>query len=74
MKKSTVMFRKMECTVCGYTQEDFVSYYKHRKAWAKNHDIDKCWEIRKSIQSKNAFDKMFAESNSALSNLTIIKY
>jgi hypothetical protein len=73
MRKSTVMPREMKCIVCGYTQKDYTSYYKHRKTWAKNHDIDKCWEIRKSLQSKKAFDKMFSESLNALDNLTIIK-
>ena len=67
------MPREMTCRVCGYTQKDYTSYYKHSKTWAKNHDLDKCWEIRKSTQSKDAFDKMFSESVDALSNLTIIK-
>ena len=70
MSKSTVMPRKMECKVCGYTQEDYTSYYKHRKTWSKNHNLDACWELRKS---QNAFDKMFGESLTALSNLTITK-
>jgi hypothetical protein len=43
----TTMFRKMECTVCGYTQKDFVSYYKHAKTWKLNHDLEKCLAIRK---------------------------
>jgi len=64
------MPRKMKCITCGYTQEDYTSYYKHRKTWAKNHDLNACLEIRRS---QNAFDKMFAESTTALANLTIIK-
>jgi hypothetical protein len=68
MKKSTVMPRLMKCSVCGYTQEDYVSYYKHRKAWAKGHDVDKCWELRRSQKS---FDKMFSESLDSLANLSI---
>ncbi len=64
------MFRLMECSVCGYTQQDYVSYYKHRKAWAKGHDVDKCWELRRS---QNAFDKMFGESLDSLANLSVMK-
>jgi hypothetical protein len=67
---STTMWRKVRCTVCEYTQVDSVSYYLHAKAWKANHDLDKCLAI---MRSQNAFAKMFAESNSALSNLTIIK-
>jgi hypothetical protein len=67
---STTMWRKVRCSVCEYTQVDSVSYYLHAKAWKANHDLDKCLAIRRS---QNAFAKMFAESNSALSNLTIIK-
>jgi hypothetical protein len=70
MKKSTVMPRLMKCSVCGYTQQDYTSYYKHRKAWAKGHDVDKCWELRRS---QNSFDKMFSESLTSLSNLSITK-
>jgi hypothetical protein len=70
MKKSTVMPRLMKCSVCGYTQEDYVSYYKHRKAWAKGHDVDKCWELRRS---QKAFDEMFSESVGSLANLSIMK-
>jgi uncharacterized membrane protein len=66
----TTMWRKVKCLVCEYEQVDSVSYYLHAKAWKANHDLEKCLAIRKS---KNAFDKMFAESNSALANLTIIK-
>jgi ribosomal protein L37E len=43
----TAMFRKMECTVCGYEQTDSVSYYLHAKAWKANHDLEKCLAIRK---------------------------
>ena len=67
------MFRLMECSVCGYTQQDYVSYYKHRKAWAKGHDVDKCWEIRKSFQYKKSFDEMFTESVNALAKLSITR-
>jgi hypothetical protein len=70
MKKSTVMPRLMECKTCGYTQQDYTSYYKHRKAWAKGHDINKCWEL---ARSQKAFDQMFSESVDALGNLSIIK-
>jgi hypothetical protein len=70
---TTTMWRKVRCSVCEYTQIDSVSYYLHAKAWKANHDLEKCWEIRKSIQSKNAFDKMFSESLDSLANLTIIK-
>lgn len=73
MKKSTVMPRLMSCKVCGYTQEDYTSYYKHRKAWAKGHNLDACWELRKSIEYKKYFDEMFTESVDALAKLTIIK-
>jgi hypothetical protein len=66
----TTMYRKVRCTVCEYTQVDSVSYYLHAKTWKANHDLDKCLAIRRS---QNAFAKMFAESNSALANLTIIK-
>lgn len=64
------MPREMKCTVCGYTQKDYVSYYKHAKAWAKGHDLDKCWELRRS---QKAFDAMFGESLSSLDNLKITK-
>jgi hypothetical protein len=70
MSKSTVMPRLMKCTICGYTQKDYTSYYKHRKAWAKGHDLNACWELRRS---QNAFDKMFTESVDALAKLSIIK-
>jgi hypothetical protein len=70
MRKSTVMPRLMSCKVCGYTQEDYTSYYKHAKAWAKGHDLDKCWELRRS---QKAFDEMFGESLSSLDNLKITK-
>jgi uncharacterized membrane protein len=66
----TTMFRKVKCLVCEYEQVDTVSYYLHAKAWKANHDLDNCLSIRRS---QNAFDKMFAESKTALSNLTIIK-
>jgi uncharacterized membrane protein len=66
----TTMYRKVVCTVCNYTQEDSVSYYLHAKAWKANHDLDNCLSIRRS---QNAFEKMFAESTTALANLTIIK-
>jgi uncharacterized membrane protein len=65
------MPREMKCTVCEYTQIDSVSYYLHAKAWKANHDLEKCLAIRKA---SNAFDKMFAESTTALANLSIIKY
>mgnify|MGYP006999134906 CR=1 FL=1 len=45
--KTTVMPRTMKCLVCDYTQKDFVSYYKHAKAWKANHDLEKCLAIRK---------------------------
>lgn len=67
---STIMPRTMKCTVCGYTQKDYVSYYKHKKTWDTNHDLDNCLSIRRS---QNAIDKMFSESLNALANLTIIK-
>jgi hypothetical protein len=70
MSKSTVMPRTMECKVCGYTQTDYTSYYKHAKAWAKGHNLDACWELRRS---QKAFDEMFSESLSSLSNLSITK-
>jgi hypothetical protein len=70
MRKSTVMPRKMECKICGYTQEDYTSYYKHSKAWAKGHDLDSCLSIRRANDS---FDKMFNDSLTSLSNLTINK-
>ena len=68
---TTTMYRNVRCSVCEYTQIDSVSYYLHAKAWKANHDLEKCLAIRKA---SNAFDKMFAESKTALSNLTIIKY
>jgi hypothetical protein len=68
--KSTIMPRLMKCTVCGYTQKDYVSYYKHAKAWKANHDLDNCLSIRRS---QNAFASMFSESLDTLSKLTIIK-
>jgi hypothetical protein len=68
---TTTMYRKTVCTVCNYTQEDSVSYYLHAKAWKANHDLDNCLSIRRS---QNAFEKMFAESTTALANLSIIKY
>ena len=64
------MPRKMECKVCGYTQEDYTSYYKHSKAWAKGHDLNACWELRKA---QNAFDQMFSQSLKSLDNLKITK-
>jgi hypothetical protein len=67
--KSTTMPRLVKCLTCGYTQKDFVSYYLHAKAWKANHDLEKCREVK----SQNAFASMFAESNSALANLTIMK-
>ena len=67
----TTMWRKVKCSVCEYEQVDSVSYYLHAKAWKANHDLEKCLAIRKA---SNAFDKMFAESTTALANLTIIKY
>jgi len=70
MSKSTVMPRLMTCRVCGYTQEDYTSYYKHRKAWAKGHDLNACWELRRS---QNAFDQMFSQSLKSLDNLKITK-
>jgi hypothetical protein len=70
MRKSTVMPRLMSCKVCGYTQEDYTSYYKHSKAWAKGHDLNACWELRRSQKS---FDEMFSESLTSISNLTINK-
>ena len=70
MSKSTVMPRLMSCKVCGYTQEDYTSYYKHAKTWAKNHDLNACWELRRS---QKAFDQMFSESLNALDNLKINK-
>lgn len=66
----TTMFRKVECSVCGYTQTDSVSYYLHAKAWKANHDLDKCLAIRKS---KKAFDEMFAGTLESLSSLSVIK-
>ena len=42
------MPRIMKCTVCDYTQKDFVSYYKHKKTWDASHDLKKCLEIRRS--------------------------
>ena len=66
MSKSTVMPRKMECRICGYVQEDYTSYYKHRKTWSKNHDLNDCWELRRS---QNAFNQMFGESLNALEKL-----
>lgn len=71
MKRTTVMPRKMKCLVCGYSQEDYTSYYKHRKTWAKNHDLNACLEIRRSDKSKEALDKMFRESLDALAKLKI---
>jgi hypothetical protein len=68
MRKSTVMPRLMECSVCGYTQEDYTSYYKHSKAWAKGHDLNACWELRRSQKS---FDEMFSESLDSLAKLSI---
>jgi hypothetical protein len=70
MSKSTVMPRTMECKVCGYTQTDYTSYYKHAKAWAKGHNLDACWELRRS---QNAFDQMFSQSLKSLDNLKITK-
>ena len=68
----TTMYRKTVCTNCNYTQEDSVSYYLHAKAWKANHNVKACNELRKQ-KSNNAFAEMFADTNSALSNLTIIK-
>ena len=70
MRNSTTMPRLVKCLTCGYTQKDFVSYYKHAKAWKANHDLQNCKTIR---DSKKAFAEMFAESTTALANLTIIK-
>jgi hypothetical protein len=67
---TTTMLRNVRCTICGYSQTDRVSYYLHAKAWKANHDLDNCLSIRRS---QNAFAKMFAESTTALANLTIIK-
>ena len=67
---TTTMWRKVRCSNCEYTQEDFVSYYLHAKAWKANHDLDNCRSIR---QSKNAFDEMFAGTLESLNNLSIIK-
>ena len=67
---TTTMWRKVECSVCGYTQTDSVSYYLHAKAWKANHDLDKCLAIRKS---KKAFDSMFAGTLESLSSLSVIK-
>jgi hypothetical protein len=66
------MWRKVRCIVCDYTQEDSVSYYLHAKAWKANHNVKACNELRKQ-KSNNAFAEMFAESTTALANLTIIK-
>jgi hypothetical protein len=68
--KTTVMPRLVKCTNCDYTQKDFVSYYKHAKAWKANHDLEKCRAIR---ESKNAFDKMFADTLDSLNKLSVIK-
>ena len=64
------MYRKVRCTNCDYTQIDSVSYYKHKKTWDSNHDLENCLAIRKS---KNAFDKMFSESLDSLAKLSIIR-
>jgi hypothetical protein len=69
---TTTMWRNVRCSNCGYTQEDSVSYYLHAKAWNANHNVKACNELRKQ-KSNNAFAEMFADTNSALSNLTIIK-
>jgi hypothetical protein len=69
---NTTMWRKVRCIVCDYTQEDSVSYYLHAKAWKANHNVKACNELRKQ-KSNNAFVEMFAESTTALANLTIIK-
>jgi hypothetical protein len=68
--KSTVMWRKVRCSNCEYTQVDAVSYYLHAKAWKANHNLEKCLAIRKS---KNAFDEMFSGTLESLNKLTIIK-
>jgi hypothetical protein len=68
--KSTVMWRKVRCSNCEYTQVDAVSYYLHAKAWKANHNLEKCLAIRKS---KNAFDEMFSGTLKSLNKLTIIK-
>lgn len=64
------MPRLVKCLTCDYTQKDFVSYYKHAKAWKANHDLEKCRAIR---DSKKAFTKMFGESLDALEKLTVLK-
>jgi hypothetical protein len=70
MKKSTVMPRKMRCITCGYTQEDYTSYYKHKKTWVRNHDLNGCLEIRRN---NDELASMFTESLDSLSKLTLIK-
>jgi hypothetical protein len=47
------MPRKVSCLGCGYTQKDYVSYYRHRKTWDANHDLKKCAEAKKVLA--NAF-------------------
>ena len=51
---TTKMYRKMTCTICNYSQEDFLSYYLHRKVWDKNHDIAKCLLIRREMSAVSA--------------------
>jgi hypothetical protein len=68
----TTMYRKTTCTNCNFSQEDFVSYYLHAKAWNKGHDLVKCGELRKQ-KSLNAFTAMFDNVEDALASLTIIK-
>jgi hypothetical protein len=63
-----MMYRKVKCLVCEYEQTDSVSYYRHAKMWKANHDLDKCFAIRKS---KKVFDEMFSESLDSLANLSI---
>jgi hypothetical protein len=68
----TTMYRKVKCLVCEYEQVDTVSYYLHAKTWKANHNVKACNELRKQ-KSNKAFVEMFAESTTALANLTIIK-
>ena len=66
----TTMYRKTTCTNCNYSQEDFVSYYLHAKAWNKGHDLVKCGEIRKT---KNVFAELFPDTLESLAKLSVIK-
>ena len=56
---STVMSRETRCLGCGYTQKDYVSYYRHRKTWDSNHDLKKCAEMKAVMGNSFSAYKLF---------------